>query len=60
MYTEKCRKIARETGLDLRCDDMTRQMFATDASLHQLVPAAVAFPKGTAEAAAIMAACVAE
>jgi FAD/FMN-containing dehydrogenase/Fe-S oxidoreductase len=56
MYTEKCLKIARETRLDVRCDDLTRQMFATDASLHQLVPAAVAFPRGAAEAAAIMAA----
>ncbi len=59
MFTEQCRKIARETGLDIRCDDLTRQMFATDASLHQLVPAAVAFPKGTQEAAAIMTAAAA-
>ncbi len=56
MYTEKCGKIARETRLDVRCDALTRQLFATDASLHQLVPSAVAFPRGAAEAAAIVAA----
>ncbi len=59
MYTDKCRKIAGETRLDVRCDDLTRQLFATDASLHQLVPAAVAFPKGADGAAAIMAAAAA-
>jgi FAD/FMN-containing dehydrogenase/Fe-S oxidoreductase len=32
-------------------DNRTRQLYATDASPYQIVPAAVAFPKNTAEAA---------
>jgi FAD/FMN-containing dehydrogenase/Fe-S oxidoreductase len=35
-------------------DNRTRQLFATDASPYQIVPAAVAFPKTTSEAAHII------
>ena len=36
---------------DVAFDNRTRQLFATDASPYQIVPAAVAFPKNTGEAA---------
>lgn len=35
-------------------DNRTRQLFATDASPYQIVPAAVAFPKKTSEAAQLI------
>lgn len=40
-------------------DNRTRQLFATDASPYQIVPAAVAFPKNTNEAAHIIEAALA-
>src|SRR5256886_8525626 len=35
-------------------DDLTRQLYATDASLYQLEPAAVAFPSTAKQASAII------
>jgi FAD/FMN-containing dehydrogenase/Fe-S oxidoreductase len=35
-------------------DNRTRQLFATDASVYQIVPAAVAFPRSTSEAARVL------
>jgi FAD/FMN-containing dehydrogenase len=35
-------------------DNRTRQLYATDASPYQIVPAAVAFPKNTKQAAQII------
>ena len=35
-------------------DNVTRQLYATDASPYQVVPGAVAFPKNTKQAAAII------
>ena len=32
---------------EVRCDTGTRALFATDASLHQILPLAVVFPRGT-------------
>ena len=40
-------------------DNRTRQLFATDASLYQIVPSAVAFPKKTSEAARLIEAALA-
>ncbi|MCC6490483.1 MAG: FAD-binding protein [Candidatus Hydrogenedentes bacterium] len=37
---------------EIRSDDLTRQLYATDASLYQIVPDAVAFPRSATEAAA--------
>ena len=39
-------------------DNLTRQLYATDASLYQIEPLAVAFPKSAQEAAAIIRAAV--
>lgn len=46
------------SGCEVAFDDLTRQLHATDASLHQIVPAAVAFPRSAAEAAAVIRAAV--
>src|SRR5882724_7429752 len=35
-------------------DDLTRQLYATDASLYQLLPAAVAFPRSARQASSII------
>ena len=39
---------------DVRCDRLTRQLYATDASIYQVEPAAVAFPRDTAECAELV------
>ena len=44
---------------EVALDNRTRQLFATDASPYQIVPAAVAFPKTTSEAANIIQAALA-
>jgi FAD/FMN-containing dehydrogenase/Fe-S oxidoreductase len=47
------RKI-RQTGCDVRFDNLTRQLYATDASIYQVEPIGVAFPKGAEEASAVI------
>jgi FAD/FMN-containing dehydrogenase/Fe-S oxidoreductase len=44
------------TGCEVRRDDLTRNLYATDASIHQVVPAAVAFPRDAAETASVLSA----
>lgn len=39
---------------EIASDDLTRQLYATDASLYQLEPAAVAFPRSAAQASSII------
>jgi FAD/FMN-containing dehydrogenase/Fe-S oxidoreductase len=39
---------------EIAFDDLTRQLYATDASLYQLEPAAVAFPRSAQQASAII------
>ena len=45
-------------GCEAAFDPLTRRLYATDASIHQVVPGAVAFPRNGAEAAAIVRAAV--
>lgn len=40
-------------------DDLTRQLYATDASIYQVAPLGAAFPRSLEEASEIMAACAA-
>jgi FAD/FMN-containing dehydrogenase/Fe-S oxidoreductase len=47
-------KLQRAVSCDVRFDNLTRQLHATDASIHQLVPWAVAFPKTSEEASQLM------
>src|SRR5437763_16791206 len=42
------------TDCEIAFDDLTRQLYATDASLYQLQPAAVAFPRSARQASSII------
>jgi len=53
MTSAQERKI-RQTGCDVRFDNLTRQLFATDASIYQIEPRGVAFPKGAEQASAVI------
>jgi FAD/FMN-containing dehydrogenase/Fe-S oxidoreductase len=53
MTSAQERKI-RQTGCDVRVDNLTRQLYATDASIYQIEPIGVAFPKGVQQASAII------
>src|SRR3954449_11789848 len=39
---------------DVAFDDLTRQLYATDASLYQLQPAAISFPRSAQQASSII------
>src|SRR5215475_9282114 len=52
------RKI-RQTGCDARFDNLTRQLYSTDASIYQIHPVGAAFPK-TAEQASLVIRATAE
>src|SRR5438874_2732850 len=53
MTSAQERKI-KQTGCDVRFDNLTRQLYATDASIYQIEPAAVAFPRSAREASAVI------
>ena len=42
----------KRAGCDVRFDNLTRQLYATDASIYQIEPAGVAFPQTAPEASA--------
>src|SRR6266403_782926 len=42
------------TGCDVRFDNLTRQLFATDASIYQIEPIGVAFPRSARQASAMI------
>lgn len=44
----------KAANCDVAVDNLTRQLYATDASPYQIVPQAVAFPKSAREASAII------
>jgi FAD/FMN-containing dehydrogenase/Fe-S oxidoreductase len=43
-----------ETDCDIRLDDLTRQLYATDASIYQIHPLGVAFPRTAQQASAVI------
>jgi FAD/FMN-containing dehydrogenase/Fe-S oxidoreductase len=47
------RKI-RQTGCDVRFDNLIRQLYATDASIYQIEPVGVAFPKSAQQASLVI------
>src|SRR5436853_2208796 len=53
MTSAQERKI-RQTGCDVRFDNLTRQLYATDASIYQIEPRGVAFPKGAEQASEVI------
>src|SRR5919197_5904242 len=46
-------KKIRQTGCDARFDNLTRQLYSTDASIYQIHPVGAAFPR-TAEQASLV------
>jgi FAD/FMN-containing dehydrogenase/Fe-S oxidoreductase len=53
MTSSQERKI-RQTGCEVRFDNLTRQLYATDASIYQIEPTGVAFPKDAHQASEII------
>src|SRR6266699_754125 len=53
MTSTQERKI-RQTGCDARFDNLTRQLYATDASIYQIEPIGAAFPKDAQQARAVI------
>src|SRR5437899_628886 len=53
MTSAQERKI-RQTGCDVRFDNLTRQLYATDTSIYQIEPRGVAFPKDAEQASAVI------
>src|SRR5256884_9243126 len=53
MTSAQERKI-RQTGCDVRFDNLTRQLYATDASIYQIEPIGVGFPKGAEQTSAVI------
>jgi FAD/FMN-containing dehydrogenase/Fe-S oxidoreductase len=47
-------KNIRRTGCDARFDNLTRKLYATDASIYQIEPLGVAFPRNTQQASAVI------
>src|SRR6266511_2101109 len=47
------RKI-RQTGCDVRFDNLTRQLYSTDASIYQIHPVGAAFPKTAQQASLVI------
>jgi len=46
--------LARESGCEVRGDDLIRALYATDASIYQVMPTGVAFPRTAAETARLV------
>jgi FAD/FMN-containing dehydrogenase/Fe-S oxidoreductase len=53
MTSAQERKI-RQTGCDARFDNLTRQLYATDASIYQIEPVGAAFPKSAQQASLVI------
>jgi FAD/FMN-containing dehydrogenase/Fe-S oxidoreductase len=51
MGADNVKTATKDCRCEIRRDDLTRQLYATDASLYQIAPDAVAFPRSAAEAA---------
>jgi FAD/FMN-containing dehydrogenase/Fe-S oxidoreductase len=52
--TSAQREVFAATGCDVRFDNLTRQLFATDASIYQIEPIGVAFPRSAQQASAVI------
>src|SRR5262244_3884207 len=53
MTSARQRKI-RQTGCEVRFDNLTRKLYATDASIYQIEPFGVAFPRNAQQAGAVI------
>ncbi len=52
--TEFFETLRRETGGDIRTDEVSRTLYSTDASIYQVMPLGVCFPRGKDEVSAIV------
>src|SRR5262245_10023955 len=52
-HTRKQRAID-DADCEVRFDNLTRQLYATDASIYQIVPMGVAFPRTAAQASFVI------
>lgn len=60
-WNKPLEKIARTNpSLDIRTDRLSRWLYATDASIYELIPAGVAFPKNTDEVQQLVVLCANE
>lgn len=58
MITASLKAAILEAGCEIAYDNLTRQLYATDASMYQIVPAAVAFPRDSWQASAVIRAAI--
>src|SRR4051794_322676 len=54
MLSAQQRSALLEADCDIAFDNLTRQLYATDASIYQIEPLAVAFPRSVREAGSII------
>ncbi len=54
MKTRTIESLQRATRCEVRGDDLTRSLYATDASIYQMTPIGVAFPRSADEAAEVI------
>ncbi len=54
MSNHAIESLKRGTGCELRFDDLSRTLYATDASIYQVQPLGVAFPRSAVEAASVV------
>src|SRR5438309_6801680 len=52
--TSAQRQAFESSGCETRFDNLTRQLYATDASIYQIEPAGVAFPRSAEQASAVI------
>ncbi len=60
MNTANTHRLSLATSCDIHFDDLTRQLYATDASIYQLIPLGVAFPKTSFETSDVIRAALNE
>ena len=58
MDVSRQKELLAAADCEVRFDSLTRQLYATDASIYQIEPFAVAFPKSAKQAASIIASAV--
>jgi FAD/FMN-containing dehydrogenase len=54
--TDRALRKLQLTGCEVRADRLTRILYATDASIYQIEPEAVAFPRSAEQASSIISA----
>lgn len=60
MQTATQRTLQKATSCELRFDDLTRQLYATDASIYQMAPQGVALPRTVEELSTLLPALIGE